>query len=396
MRVLLVTHYYPQHRSGVELVAAEIAGRLVRRGLSITWAASGPLTESLPAGVTALPMRSWNTAEHLTGFAYPLWHPADLRTLRKAVRSHDAVHLHEHLYVGNLAAQSAARTCGRPIVVTQHTSQIWPSPDLSLGLRAVRLGLGVSNRVLGRRVLGNADQCTFINTRAMEYFERIVRFRRPPVYLPNGVDLDVFRELATADRAALKVELGWSANRPAMLFVGRMIAKKGLGTLRELAARMPECDWHFVGWGPIDPALWGLRNVHCCGRASHETVARCCQAADLFVLPSLVEGFPLVVQESMACGTPALIGPEIARGAPEALEHLIAAEPTAAAFEQRIREVLPTLGARREAVARCAREHWDWEVCADRYRDILAAICPRESQAISPRNRCGGFPAANR
>jgi phosphatidyl-myo-inositol dimannoside synthase len=371
MRVLLVTHYYPQHRSGVELVAGELARRLASRGISITWAASGPLTDNLPAAVTALPMRSWNGIECATGFAYPLWHPRDLGRLASAVRDHDIIHLHEHLYLGNLAAHLAGRRCARPVIVTQHTSQIWSSQDLSLGLRAVRAILAMSNRTLGRLVLAGAERTIFISAKARDYFAQLIPFCNPPLYVPNGVDLTKFRPLDQVARKALRCELGWSPHRPAMLFAGRMIAKKGLPVLRGLAARLPECDWYFAGWGPIDPASWGLANVHCLGVADHGKLARYYQAADLFVLPSLTEGFPLVVQEAMACGTPALVSVDTASGAPESLPYLITADVVVDTLEAKLREVLPSLGDRRCAVAEFAREHWDWERCVDAYEAVL-------------------------
>ena len=37
MRVLVVTHYYPKHGGGIEIVAGELARRLVRRGIGVTW-----------------------------------------------------------------------------------------------------------------------------------------------------------------------------------------------------------------------------------------------------------------------------------------------------------------------------------------------------------------------
>ena len=120
MQVLAVTHYFSWHRSGVEIIAGEIAGRLASRGLSITWVASGPLEEPRGDGVRRVPMTAWNVSERLLGVPYPLWGPVSLSRLLREVARTDVVHLHDCLYMGNVVAFLAARLLGKPIVITQH------------------------------------------------------------------------------------------------------------------------------------------------------------------------------------------------------------------------------------------------------------------------------------
>jgi len=93
------------------------------------------------------------------------------------------------------------------------------------------------------------------------------------------------------------------------------VEKKGLAFLRALAPELPGVDWVFVGWGPEDPARWGLANVRCVGSLPQSEIVRYYQAAALLVLPSVGEGFPLVVQEAMACGLPVMTSPDTAAGA---------------------------------------------------------------------------------
>jgi phosphatidylinositol alpha-1,6-mannosyltransferase len=368
VRLLTVTHYYPEHGSGIELVAGALANRLARRGMTIEWAASanGP-TRVMPNEIIRLPMPAWNWTERRLGVPYPVWGPAGLLRLARAIHRCDAVHLHDCLYAGNVAAYLLARMAGKPVVVTQHVGLI---PYKSALLRGL---MGLANRVLGRLVLGGADRVVFISAAVQQYFSRFIHFRQPSAFVANGVDTRLFCPPTDDARRAARARLGWSADRPGLLFVGRFVEKKGLSLLHKLALATPNCSWVFVGRGPLDPAGWGLSNVNCLGPRSQAEIAAYYQAADLLVLPSVGEGFPLVVQEAMACGTPALITEETADGYPPARPLMYTAPPDPAPFERQLRAALgdPDAARRRTAIAAFAREHWDWEGCADRYATLI-------------------------
>jgi glycosyltransferase involved in cell wall biosynthesis len=370
MRVLVVTHYFPEHRSGIVVVAGELARRLAARGVQVEWMASVVGPGDGPAGVRRLPVHAWNITERRFGFPYPLWGPVALVRLAEAVRGCDVVHLHDALYMGNVAAYLLARRLGKPVVVTQHVGAIPYSSPLLRGL------LGGANRALGRLVLHGADRCVFISPQVRDYFAGLFRFRRPPLYVPNGVDSSVFYPAEAARRKALRARLGLADDRPVLLFVGRFVEKKGLRLLRELAKPLTQFQWVFVGWGPEDPASWDLPHVRCAGVLPQPQTAAYYQASDLLVLPSVGEGFPLVVQEAMACGLPALITPETARGAPGVEQVLSCAEPRVEAWTETLRRIGSEQvqnTAVRQQVASFA-QRWDWDACAEQYLKIFREV----------------------
>ena len=380
LRVTLVTHYYPAHRGGVERIAGELAARLARhRAAQIAWHASdcdAPPADA--AGLRCVPARSCNAAEGLLGIPYPLWSPAALGRLARAAREADIVHLHDCLYLPNLVAFAAARLARRPVLVTQHVGFV---PYRNPLLRAV---LSMANRLFGSLVLRGATQVIFESDTVQRYFSRFVHFRRPALLVPNGVDTAEFAPAAGTERQSLRVQLGvHDPKKPLLLFIGRFVEKKGLRVLLELAARVPGAHWVFAGWGPLDPSGWRRPNVTVVHSPAAERIAPLYQAADLFVLPSVGEGFPLAVQEAMACGTPALIGEETAAGCPEAGEVLlrerVEGPGIAALWAARIQALLEApaaLEALRPRVAAFAREHWSWERCAARYAQALRDCAP--------------------
>jgi glycosyltransferase involved in cell wall biosynthesis len=373
-RVTLVTHYYPAHRGGVERIAGQLAERLAASGIAqIEWHASD--CDAAPApipGLRSAPAASWNGIERLLGVPYPLWSPAALRRLTQACHAADVVHLHDCLYFANVIAFLAARRAGKPVLVTQHIGHVPYRNPLLRGLHSA------ANRLLGRWLLGGADQVVFESATVQHYFSRFVRYRRPAALVQNGVDTARFTPASAEERSALRERLGVSANGPVLLFLGRFVEKKGLPVLRELAQRLPRAQWLIAGWGPVDPAAWGLANVKVVDSPGTDQLRALYAAADLFVLPSVGEGVPLSVQEAMACGTPALVGEETAAGIPQSEDVLprerVGDPETAQRWAARIEALFASLQELRPRVAAFAREHWSWERCAARYAELLAAL----------------------
>jgi glycosyltransferase involved in cell wall biosynthesis len=368
MRVLIVSHYYPEHKGGVEIVAGELAERLTCQDIEIAWAASRTSTDQYQQTGNRIPIQAWNITERILGFPYPLWGPIGLIHLWEAVRRCDLLHLHDSLYMGNLVAYLYAQLLGKPVVVTQHIGMV------PYSRRILRSLLTFANHTLARQILRGCDSCVFISEKVQLYFAQFIRFRHAPLFIPNGVATALFHPIDPDQRQRLREELSFALNRRIMLFVGRFVEKKGLPILRMLAKCFPECEWAFIGWGPLDPTTWGLQNVRCLGSLDRSQVVAYYQVADLLVLPSVGEGFPLVVQEAMACGTPALISEDTAQGMKGIESVVFVSDLAPGNIVSLLGEILKApddLEARRQEVANFARQHWDWNVCADRYRQLF-------------------------
>lgn len=128
--------------------------------------------------------------------------------------------------------------------------------------------------------------------------------------LPNGIDLEQFKPL---DKMTLRKQLGLPIDRPIILAVGNLSERKGH---KYLLAALPKI---LQSYGPVLVVIVGegefrsaielmITNlnpyVHLAGFQKGETIPHWLNAADIFVLPSLLEGTPNILLEAMACQLP--------------------------------------------------------------------------------------------
>ena len=371
MRILLANNYYPEHVGGVETVAAALALGYRLRGHDVRWIA-GDIRERPHVGhVDDVPVRVWNGIEGL-GFPYPLPNPWAVKRIRQEVAWSQVVHLHDCLYAANIAAFAAARRAGRPVLLTQHVAEVpYPNPLL----RGIQSFAYAS---IGRAMLSRVDQVVFESEQVRRWFETRVHFRKPPVMIENGVDAQLYRPASPTERQALRRGLGADGTEPLLLFAGRFVEKKGVRLLQPLIEATPQFAWLMIGRAvDIDPSTWHLPNLRVINEVSPAQLRDHYAAADLLVLPSSGEGFPVVAQEAMACGTPVLLSEQTAAGVPAIRDVVftttLTRESLLAAVQGAVAAVDSDAGLR-DRVAALARERWRPESSVIHYEEQLEAL----------------------
>jgi len=100
-------------------------------------------------------------------------------------------------------------------------------------------------------------------------------------------------------------------NPPNVLFLARLHPRKRVEAFCEMAAELADTGWQFEIAGPDEGSLPVLRErlaerpvARYLGGFEHERSLAALAAADVYVLPSVDEPFPMTVLEALAAGTP--------------------------------------------------------------------------------------------
>jgi glycosyltransferase involved in cell wall biosynthesis len=298
MHVLLVAHHAWPHVGGVETLLDLEVRALLSAGHRVTLLTSdggtGPLPVYMP-NVVQVRITSWHLLERLAGIPYPLFSPQLVPILWREIGRADVVHAHGALFQSSALALLLARLRRVPSVLTDHGGIQQFSTRWATWL--ARVGF----ETLGRLSACLANRAIAYNTRIQDLLARL-RGRADVQFLANPVS-PIFAPPTPAERVQARQALGWD-DRPKVLFVGRLIAAKGIHTL--CAAADPRYDLVFCG--PGDPGQLGP-GVQYLPPRPQLAVRQLYHAADVLALPAQVrEGFPLVVQEALACGLPVVLG----------------------------------------------------------------------------------------
>jgi glycosyltransferase involved in cell wall biosynthesis len=238
---------------------------------------------------------------------------------RRLIDAHriDVVHCHELRTLENVMVTRLAHPAMPPIVVSPHGT-------VPYGTGRSRAKL-IWDRLLAARMLPSFAQVVALSpAEAADVRDLWERYRVPLrgdqiAVVPNGVDAGALAGPPARAQARARWKVG---SDPVVLFLGRLIERKGLALLlsafAEVLRAVPSA--RLVVAGPDEGAgadviaradALGIRNrVVLTGYVTGEDRLAAFAAADLFALPAVGEGLPIAVLEAMACGLPVAISPE--------------------------------------------------------------------------------------
>jgi glycosyltransferase involved in cell wall biosynthesis len=197
-----------------------------------------------------------------------------------------------HLWTANVWGRLAAFLAHVPVVVTEHSVDVWKSR---------------SQRLIDRALAPLADSLVAVSTEVRDFYARKAGVPEKKItVINNGIDVEAF---TVVDMPARQPHQG-----PVIGMVGRLIPDKGHAFFFQAFPAVRQRFQHttvlVVGDGPERPVLEHLTRelgiadaVTFLGTRTSE-LAGLYQQCDLIVQPSLREGLSLTLLEALACGKP--------------------------------------------------------------------------------------------
>jgi glycosyltransferase involved in cell wall biosynthesis len=298
---------------------------------------------------------------------------AETLALRRMVRKFDPDILHVHWIIPQGVAALLGRR-GRPMLVTTLGGDIY-------GLRDP-----ISRRVIAA-VLRRSAAVTTMNS---DMQDRLVELGAQPgqvAVLPMGADVDGIRSLSE----------GITSEPGRILFVGRLVEKKGVAVLIEALRRLPEGSFSLivVGDGPLRTQLMAAAAglpVTFRGALHRSELAREYARASAVVFPSVAaasgdqDGLPVALLEAMAAGRPVLASdlPGLRDAIVDGESGLLFPPGDSDVLARMLRDVL-TDPERAAALGRGAwerAEQYSVSSVGERYLALLDRICADPGQPI--------------
>lgn len=386
MRVALLTREFPPEVYGgagvhVEYLSRELA-KLVdvevycfgeQRSSPLVRGAYGPWDE-LPSGGAAAALQAMAT------------------DLRMAAAVGDAALVHSHTWYANLGGHMAKLLYGVPHVMTAH------SLEPLRPWKADQLGGGYAlSSFCERAAVEAADAVIAVS----ENMADDVRSVYPAVdasrvvVIHNGIDTDEYQPDPCTD---VLERLGIEADRPTVMWIGRVSVQKGIRHLLDMAALVVRNAQLVFLVGAADTPEIGAEmsaraatlqatreGVHWIeSMLPRSDVVQLLSHATVFVCPSVYEPFGLINLEAMACGLPVVatsVGgiPEIVvEGVTGYLVPLTDGESgLGSALAERVNAVLEDQ-TRARAMGEAGRErvsqHFTWRAIAARTVELYAKL----------------------
>jgi protein O-GlcNAc transferase len=371
-------------RGGVAHYNHSVLLALARAGHRVSCVQStseGPLVqEQRAAGV----QHHWLDYDTGKDFARTIDDEASARRIFEAALP-DLIIFSDCCPVSNLAAREAALRLGIPYIVVVGFVGVYLAKNFASQLPVLARHYAAAREV----VAVSAENLALLRSHFGLGVDagRVIHYGRPEKF---------FAPRDETTRARLRAELNLPADAIVCLTAARLTAVKGF--LYQLVAashlvKRPDCSrLHFVWAGDGDQRAEIERTIAQSGLAGRVhllghrwDVADWYDAADIFVLPSDLEGMPLAIMEAMAKGLPVVA--TAVSGIPEELGHTGALlTPAARDANALIRDLVHTLelwtkdGAQRARLGEAGRQRaqamFREELMLTRTLDLVSATLP--------------------
>jgi glycogen(starch) synthase len=326
MRILQVVERFYPRAGGLEFHVFHISRELARLGHDVSVVTSSSIAQQDVPGISNKGLTLRNSLPDLPGFEvheegvkiyrfrprlalYTLYvTPGLIRYLFKHLREYDIVHVHAYLHAEPSIVAIASKLEKTPFVLTSH--------DMISGYKGFReLAKNFADVVVGRAVLRSAAALIALTPIDEEQQVQLGAPQERIRIVPNGITPEEFANLSTSVK--LLRDLGNPEHL--VLFVGRLVSYKGpqhlVHAIPNVLDEYPLTKFVFIGqddgYGEeLKRQAVSERVFNQCvfmGQVSDEKLKEYYATADVFVLPSSVEGFGIAALESIAAGTPVVL-----------------------------------------------------------------------------------------
>ncbi len=302
MKIVVVTPYFIPHRGGIGTIVHEIGKRHVQLGHEVTVICPDYGDEYLENldGMKIVRVPGSDILSKI-GINFPLASISMRRWLTQYISNADIVHIHGFLFLPSVYAKSIANKYNKPIVLTEHVGHV------KLKNAFYDFIQSMSIRLIARSLCNFSQKIITYNSRVKK---ELIKMGIEPWrirFVKNSVDTEFFKPVSEEHKKKLRRELSLPQDETIAIFAGRYVEKKGVSHL--LNCKRKGYHQLMIGEGiDIPDTALSDENMTFKSPMPQKELIKYYNASDIFVLPSLYEGFPLTVHEAMSCGLPMVLG----------------------------------------------------------------------------------------
>jgi len=311
MNILEIVPRFHPVIGGTETIVKLISEELARRGHKVIVYTSDILDDCHRQKEKSLELNSVkvyylkNLSNKLAWYKF-FFTPSIFHQFRKELKKFDIIHLHNFRTFQNIIAYHYSRKYKVPYILQAHGNLPRIMPQKSLKW--------LYDFFFGYRLLRDAKKVIALNQKEVEQYKSMGVPEENIEIIPNGINLSEYNDLPLKGSFRKKFKIG--DNDRIILFLGRINRIKGVDILimafTQIIEKLDDVKLTIVG--PDDGNLSELQNlvkdlgvekkVTFTGPLYGVKKLEAYVDADVFVLPSRYDTFPMSVLEAYSCGKP--------------------------------------------------------------------------------------------